>query len=42
MDNLELSKKVIKKKSKNQERILRIVQKHFVTKKEEKIMKEIS
>ena len=42
MDSSELSKKVIKKKLKNLERILRIVQRHFVTRKEEKVMKEIS
>ena len=30
------------KKSKNQRKTLRIVQKHFVTKKEKKVIKEIS
>ena len=32
----------MKKKSKNQEKILRIVQKYFITEKEEEIIKEIS
>ena len=42
MDSLESSKRAIKKKSENQEKILRIIQKYFVTRKEKEIMKKIS
>ena len=42
MDSSESNGGVTKKKPENQEKTLRIVQKHFVTGKEEEIMKEIS
>ena len=42
MNNLELNKRTIKKKSENQEKILRIVQRYFVTGKKEEIIKKIS
>ena len=42
MNNSGLNEKTIKKRLENQEKILRIVQKYFVTRKEKEIMKEIS
>ena len=42
MDNSGSNKRIMKKKSKNQEKILRIVQRYFITKKEKEIIKEIS
>ena len=42
MDNFESNKRITEKRSENQEKTLRIIQRHFVTKKEKEIIKEIS
>ena len=42
MDNSGLNKKTTRKKLKNQEKTLRIVQRYFVTRKEKEIIKKIS
>ena len=41
-DNSESNRETIKKKLENQQETSRIIQKYFVIKKEEEIMKEIS
>ena len=42
MNDLELNERAIIKKHENQEKILRIVQRYFVTKREKEVIKEIS
>ena len=42
MDSSGSNRKTIKKKPGNQEKTLRIVQRHFVIRKEKEIMKKIS